>query len=228
MASTTDQVFTQRLYESATSIWRRQLEHPFVEALGEGTLPRSKFEYYIRQDALFLSELTKTFAYATTRTDDPGEMQKFGELLLNTLQVERALHQSYGEKFGLTPEQMAASEMAPTNYAYTRHLLHIAATGSLSELVTSILPCAWIYAEVGKHFRRQDLPTKDHAYRDWLLTYASPEFEEVGTWLRALLDARAARLDKSGLQRLEEIFLTSSRYEWMFWDMAWREEQWPV
>ena len=190
--------------------------------------PGSRFEFYIRQDALFLNELTKTFAYATTRTENVEEMQRFGELLLNTLQVERALHQSYGQKFGLTPEQMAATRMAPTNYAYTRHLLHVAATGSLSELVTSILPCAWIYAEVGRHFRAQGLPTEDHAYRDWLLTYASPEFEEVGAWLRGVLDARAARLDESHLQRLEEIFLTSSRYEWMFWDMAWREEQWPV
>jgi len=228
MSGTTSSAFSQRLYESASLIWREQLEHPFVRALGEGTLPQPKFEFYIRQDALFLGELAKTFAYATTRTDDPGEMGRFGELLLNTLQVERALHQSYGEKFGLTPEQMVATQMAPTNYAYTRHLLHISATGSLPELVTAILPCAWIYAEVGRYFQAHGLPTEDHAYRDWLLTYASPEFEEVGAWLRSVLDKRVAKFDEPHLGRLQEIFLTSSRYEWMFWDMAWREEQWPV
>jgi len=228
MTSITSQVFTYRLCDAARPILRRQLEHPFVQALGEGALPQTKFEYYIRQDALFLNELTKTFAYATTRTDNHSEMQRFGELLLNTLEVERALHQLYGEKFGVTPEQMAATEIAPTNYAYTRHLLHISATGSLPELVTAVLPCAWIYAEVGKHFQSQGLPTEDHAYRDWLLTYASPEFEKVGTWLRGVLDDRATKLDESHLQRLEQIFLTSSRYEWMFWDMAWREERWPV
>ncbi len=54
--------FTQRLHDLASPIWRRQLEHPFVVVLGEGTLPRSTFEFYIRQDALFLNELTKTFA----------------------------------------------------------------------------------------------------------------------------------------------------------------------
>ena len=220
--------FTNRLYDSASPIWREQLGHPFVRALGEGTLPRSKFEFYIRQDALFLNELTKTFAYATARTDNPDEMRRFGELLLNTLQVERALHQSYGRKFGLSPERMAATEMAPTNYAYTRHLLHVSATGSLPELVTAILPCAWIYAEVGRHFRGQELPAEDHPYRDWLLTYASPGFEEVGEWLRGVLDDRATELDESQLRRLERIFITSSRYEWMFWDMAWREERWPV
>lgn len=220
--------FARRLYEAAQPLWRRQLEHPFVRALGDGTLPRSKFEFYIRQDALFLDELTKTFAYAATRTDSFDEMRRFGEYLLNTLRVEQELHRSYGERFGLTPAEMAATRMAPTNYAYTRHLLHIAATGALPELLTSILPCAWIYAEVGKHFQAQGLPTEDHAYRDWLLAYASPEFEAVGAWLRDALDKRAEDLAPPHLDRLEEIFLTSSRYEWMFWEMAWREEQWPV
>ena len=228
MTSIAGTVFTQRLYKSVSSIWFEQMRHPFVEALGEGTLPQSRFEYYIKQDALFLRELTKSFAYATTRTDDPGEMQRFGELLLDTLLGERALHQSYGATFGMTLEQMALTEIAPTNYAYTRHLLHISATGSLTELVTAVLPCVWIYAEVGRHFQARELPTEDHRYRDWLLMYASPKFQEDAGWLRRVLDDHAAGLDESHLRRLEEIFLTSTRYEWMFWDMAWREERWPV
>lgn len=220
--------FTQRLYELTHPLWRQQLEHPFVVALGEGTLPRSKFEFYIRQDALFLDELTRTFAYAAGKTENPAEMRKFGELLLNTLQVEQELHRSYAQQFGLSIEEMAATQMAPTNYAYTRHVLYTATTGSIAQLVTSILPCAWIYAEVGTYFQAKGLPTEDHAYRDWLLTYASPDFEQVGEWLRGVLDERARRLGEAELARLEQIFLTSSRYEWMFWEMAWREERWPV
>jgi thiaminase/transcriptional activator TenA len=218
---------TPRLYEAARPIWRAQLEHPFIEALGSGALPGARFEYYIRQDALFLAELAKTFAHAATRTPRPDEMRRFGELLLNTLRVEAELHRSYGERFGLTPEEMAATPMAPTTYAYTRHILHTAATGTLAELVAAILPCAWIYAEVGRHLAAR-APGEDHPYREWLLTYASPEFEEVGAWLRDALDERAELLHESERARLEEIFLTSSRYEWMFWEMAWREERWPV
>lgn len=228
MTATGRAPFTQRLYAAASPIWRRQLDHPFVRALGDGTLPRARFEYYIRQDALFLDELARTFAYAAARAGDSARMERFGELLLNTLRVERELHRAYGERFGLSAEQMRATPMAPTTYAYTRHLLHIAATGGLPAIVTSVLPCAWIYAEVGRHFQALGLPTEDHAYREWLLTYASPEFEEVGAWLRGVLDAHADELSGSRLDRLEEIFLTSSRYELMFWDMAWREERWPV
>lgn len=217
---------SERLRAGVLPLWQKQLEHPFVVALADGTLPQANFEFYIRQDALFLDELTKTFAYAVTKTNNRSEMEQFGKLLLNTLQVELALHQEYGKRFGLTTEEMAAIAMAPTNYAYTRHLLSIAATGTLPEVLTAILPCAWIYAEVGHHFGQIEL-APEHSYRDWLSTYASPDFDAVGIWLRECLDAYSRNIRPDEEERLHMIFLTSTRYEWLFWDMAWKREEWP-
>ncbi|GAC1344795.1 MAG: thiaminase II [Ktedonobacteraceae bacterium] len=221
------QRLSERLRESVLPLWQGQLKHPFVVALGNGSLPRANFEFYIRQDALFLDELTKTFAYATTKTTDHVEMEQFGRFLLNTLLVEADLHHRYGLRFGLTPTEMCTTRMAPTNYAYTRHLLSIATTGTLPELLTAILPCAWIYAEVGRQLVGNTLPASDHPYVDWLATYASPDFDAVGIWIRERLDARAASLSPEEEARLHEIFLTSTRYEWLFWEMAWRLEEWP-
>jgi thiaminase/transcriptional activator TenA len=223
-------MFCDRLREAARTIWERQLEHPFLRALCDGSLPRDVFSFYIRQDARFLDELAKTFAYAVTKTSRQDEMQQFGERLLHTLAVEKVLHQEYARRFGLTIEEMARTPMAPTNYAYTRHLLYVAATGTLAALITAILPCAWIYAEVGLHFSVAlgGPPNADHPYCDWIDTYASPEFQEVGAWLRATLEERAAGMSESELEALVAIFQTSSRYEYMFWDMAWRREDWPV
>jgi len=221
------QRLSERLRESVLPLWQRQLEHPFVVALGNGSLPRANFEFYIRQDALFLDELTKTFAYAATKTTRHDEMEQFGKFLLNTLLVEAELHRRYGERFGLTAGEMAATRMAPTNYAYTRHLLFISATGTLPELLTAILPCAWIYAEVGRHLVGNTPPTPDHPFADWLATYASPDFDAVGTWIRERLDARADSLSTQVEARLHEIFLISTRYEWLFWEMAWQLEEWP-
>ncbi len=225
--SATQTGLSDRLRESVLPLWQRQLDHPFVVALGDGSLPRANFEFYIRQDARFLDELTKTFAYATTKTADHDEMEQFGKLLLNTLLVERSLHRHYGELFGLTPAAIAATPMAPTNYAYTRHMLYIAATGTLPELLTAILPCAWIYAEVGRHLVGDAPLATNHSYADWLATYASPDFDAVGIWIRERLDARAIDLSARDESKLYEIFLTSTRYEWLFWEMAWRLEEWP-
>lgn len=220
--------FTETMRRECAAIWEAQLTHPFVVALADGTLPRETFQFYILQDARFLTELAKTFAFAATKTDDRDRILAFGEYLTDTVRVERALHEMYAARFGLTIAAMAAVPMAPTNYAYTRHMLSIAATGSLAEVVTVTLPCAWIYAVVGAHFTAQGDPAADHPYRDWLATYASPDFESVGAWLRAVVDAEAAHLDDRGRQRLRDIFRTSSRYEYLFWDMAWTRESWPV
>src|SRR5260221_12053828 len=125
------QRLSERLRDSVLPLWQRQFDHPFVTALGNGSLPRANFEFYIPQDALFLDELAKTFAYAATKTTDHDEMEQFSKFLLNTLLVEAELHRRYGERVGLTPGELAATRMAPTNYATTRHLLSIAATGTL-------------------------------------------------------------------------------------------------
>jgi thiaminase (transcriptional activator TenA) len=220
--------FSDRLRASAQHIWNKQLEHPFVKALGDGSLPREVFEFYIRQDARFLDHLSKAFAFAVTRSDDRDEMAMFAERSLHTLAVEKALHHQFAARFGLTVDEMTATPMAPTNYAYTRHTLHIAATGSLAALITAVLPCAWIYAVVGRHFTEGGLPGPEHPYAEWIATYASPEFAKVGAWLRERLNLRAAVMPEAELQALEAIFITSSRYEYMFWDMAWRREQWVV
>jgi len=227
-AETAKQRLSERLRERVLPLWQRQLQHPFVVALGNGSLPQANFEFYIRQDALFLDELTKTFAYATTKTTDHEEMEQFGKFLLSTLLVEADIHRRYGEHFGLTPGEMAATQMAPTTYAYTRHLLSIAATGTLPELLTAILPCAWIYAEVGRHLVGNTPPSSSHPYANWLATYASPDFDAVGLWIRERLDMRATSLSPEEEARLQEIFLISTRYEWLFWEMAWHLEEWPV
>lgn len=226
-AGTVEQQLSARLRRSVLPLWQRQFEHPFVVALGNGTLPRANFEFYIRQDALFLDVLTKTFAYAIGKTDNHDEMEQFGRYVLNTLLVEADLHRRYGERFGLPPATMAATPMAPTNYAYTRHLLAVATSGTLPELLTAVLPCAWIYAEVGSYLVSSMPPASDHPYRDWLATYAAPDFDAIGRWIRERLDTSAGKITSQEEHHLYEIFRISTSYEWLFWDMAWRLEEWP-
>ncbi|MBO0779724.1 MAG: thiaminase II [Ktedonobacteraceae bacterium] len=217
---------SERLRASVLPLWQRQFQHPFVLALGDGSLPSANFEFYIRQDALFLDVLAKTFACAIGKTSDHAEMEQFGKYILDTLLVEADIHRRYGERLGLTAAQMAATPMAPTNYAYTSHLLRIATTEPLPALLTAVLPCAWLYAEIGQHFAASGPPPESHPYADWLATYASPDFAAVALWLRTRLDASHLVPGFREETRLLEIFRISTIYEWSFWDMAWKLEEW--
>src|SRR5262245_10928130 len=220
--------FSDQLRKAAQPIWDAQLAHPFVRGLGDGSLPEAKFKFYILQDALFLFDLAKLFALAATRATDLDTMAYLSKLQVDTLQVERALHQEYAKRWRMTEAEMATVPMAPTNYAYTRHLRSIAQAGTLAEILVAALPCAWIYCAVGVHFGRQGPPPPAHPYCNWLALYGSPEFAEVARWMREAID-RLTR-DAGALERaaMGEAFIVSSRYEWMFWDMAWRGERWPV
>jgi len=222
--------FCARLRKATSPIWEAQLRHPFLLALADGSLPPETFEFYIRQDARYLDQFAKCYAYAVTKSRDHAEIEWFGNGILHVLQVEQALHQQYAARFGVSIEEMQRTPMAPTTYAYTRHMLYASATGSMAALLAAILPCAWVYAEVGRHFTALlgGATRPDHPYGEWLATYSSPEFEAVGAFLRERLDAHAAGLPERELTELEQIFLTSCHYEYMFWDQAHMRESWPV
>ncbi|HJU04276.1 MAG TPA: thiaminase II [Nitrospiraceae bacterium] len=220
--------FSDDLRKKARSIWDAQLTHPFVAALGNGTLPERKFRYYILQDARFLGDLAKVFAAGAQKAPDAESALRFAKLVEETIITERGLHESYGQRWKMTPKQMATTPMAPTNFAYTRHMLAVAQSGSAAEITVVALPCAWIYCVVGQHLLKGGPPKSSHPYRDWLMLYASPEFAEVQKWMRAKVDLWAKNAGTAEKKRMEEAFLISSRYEWMFWEMAWKEEEWPV
>ena len=89
-----------------------------------------------------------------------------------------------------------------------------------------MLPCYWIYWEVGKALERAGSP--DPLYARWIGTYASEEF---GSIVRAVIDAAdatAARVDAAGREAMRRHFVTTSRYEWMFWEMGHGREAWPI
>ena len=220
--------YTDELKQLAEPIWQAQLQHPFVVSLGDGSLPMQKFKYYILQDSRYLEELARVFAAGAKRTTDADTALHFAKLIAETITVERGLHERYGQLWNLSASDMRNTPMSPTNYAYCRHMRSVYQEGTLGEITVVALPCAWVYCEIGQHLLKNGSPPQEHPYRDWLLMYGSQEFAEVAQWMRTLVNRCAQSAGSSEKSRMKEAFLLSSRYEWMFWDMAWREETWPV
>src|SRR6185437_17106487 len=102
---------TTHLRKLAKSIWQAQLTHPFVVALGNGTLPEHKFRYYILQDARFLGELARVFSAGALRAPDSESALRLTKLAEETIVVERSLHEGYGTKWNMSPKQMTSVAM---------------------------------------------------------------------------------------------------------------------
>jgi thiaminase/transcriptional activator TenA len=144
-----------------------------------------------------------------------------------TLNTEMALHRDYAAKFGLTTDDLESQPMWPTTRAYTDFLVRTAADGDMMDLLAALLPCAWGYVHVAQELARGQ-PPKDQRYADWISQYASEEFAQARDWLRNELDRLADGISAEKRARLKEIFVISSRYEWVFWEMCWNSEEWPV
>ena len=219
--------FTDELRLAAAPIWEADLKHPFVRGMADGSLPAEKFKFYLIQDYLFLLDYSRVFAYGVIKAHDETTMAMFSQLVNETLNTEMDLHRGYCEKFGITAAEMEAAPMAPTTHAYTRHVLNVAEVGTLADLVAGVLPCQWGYAEIGTTLAEQG-GSPEPLYQEWIDMYASPEFLSLGEWLRGLLNNLAAEYSASERERIKSYFLTSSRYEYLFWEMAYTQEAWKI
>lgn len=208
------------LRETAGDIWQAQIDHPLVQGIGDGSLDPSKFAFWLEQDYLYLIEYSRVFAYAVVKSPDLDTMTKFATLLQETLTTEMSLHRSYVSEFGITEQDLASARMHPTTRAYTDFLLRTAAIGEYPELLGALLPCMWGYSDLGLALQARGLPD-DSRYARWIEMYASPEFADLAGWCRGLLDAAAEGATGTDLNRIEDAFLTSCRYELAFWEMAW-------
>ena len=219
--------FTERLLDKTLPIWRQNHSHPFVQEIGNGTLDQEKFRFYMVQDYLYLIDYAKVFAVGAMKATDVEMMGKFAALLNGTLNTEMDLHRKYAARFDITEQELENAKPSPIVLAYTHYMLHVSQNGSLAEVVAALLPCAWSYREIGKELA--EIPgALDHPlYGDWVRMYASEEFGELTTWCIELMDETAEGKPESELVRLEEIFLNTTRYEYMFWDMAYTQQMWP-
>jgi len=106
-------------------------------------------------------------------------------------------------------------------------MLHVGQSGTLAELVAALLPCMWSYWEIGKELSEKP-GAENEFYREWIEMYSSEEFGELATWCINLFDSLTEDKSEAELEKLEEIFLNTTRFEYMFWDMAYKEAMWPV
>jgi thiaminase/transcriptional activator TenA len=218
--------FTAALWRSIEPIYAAVLGHPFVRGLTDGSLPRDSFRFYAIQDALYLREFARALSLAAARAPADDWIIMFNEHAAGALKVERALHESFFKDFGLTPADVDRTPMAPTNVAYTSYLLAVAYGAPFHQALAALLPCYWIYWEVGKALEQAGSP--DPLYQRWIGTYASDEFAGVVRGALEAADAVAPGLDAGERDAMRRHFVTTSRYEWMFWDMGLRREEWPV
>lgn len=213
--------FSERAWAEIEPIRQAIDELPFVTALGDGSLDGERFAYYLAQDAHYLDDYARALAASAAKAPRIDEVAFFAKAAHDAVMVESELHRKH-------VSDIETYRRSPTCAAYTSYLLGVAQTRDYAELVAAVLPCFWIYADVGSRLLERAGELAAHPYGDWIGMYADEEFAEATAKACGITDRVAAEARSGTVDRMSEAFATAARYEWMFWDAAWRREQWPV
>ncbi|WP_198304280.1 thiaminase II [Arcobacter vandammei] len=213
--------FSRSLKEKSIKVWEDGYNHPFVQELGKGTLPKEKFKFYLLQDYLYLLEYAKVFAMAMTKADDEKMLSNLSSITKATLVDEMKVHHLYMKEFGIKEDEVKSVKASLFNRTYTANMLSTALKGDLLDTLITVFPCAWTYCDYAKRLKEQYKDSlENNFYKSWIETYAGYDFENSFEWFYEAIDELAKNKTKEELQKVEEIFIASVEFEYMFWEMA--------
>jgi thiaminase/transcriptional activator TenA len=224
--SSTGQSWSNRLWDDVEPIYRAILAHPFVTGLTDGTLDPDVFAHYVAQDVHYLRDYSRALAIAAAKAPTLPDTAMFARHAAEVFEVELALHGVLLPELGLEPAAVDAVPVSPTTTAYTSYLLATAYSGTFAEGLAAVLPCYWIYARVGAELLERGSP--DRRYQRWISSYGGDEFAATVAEVLALADRVGTTLSTAEESVARAHFVTTARYEWMFFDAAFRREHWPV
>ncbi|WP_080238724.1 thiaminase II [Spirosoma rigui] len=214
--------FTQQLWQDISPVYEAILDHGFVTELLSGTLPAATFQYYIQQDALYLTDFSRVLSQLAARAATPDDMLQFAQFAQNAILVERVLHETYFSLYAIEPE----TAKMPACFAYTNYLLATTSLQPVAVGAAAVLPCFWIYREVGKFIYQQAI--RENPYRSWIDTYAGEAFDQSVSQMLTLTNRFAEQASVSELEAMRDAFRMSSRLEWYFWQDAYTRHRWQV
>ncbi|MEL7142869.1 MAG: TenA family protein [Cyanobacteria bacterium J06554_3] len=177
---------SQILWQANQDLADASLHNPFVQGIGDGSLPKEKFAYYVGQDAFFLEAFARAYSIAAAKAPDWESFQTFHALADGVLQ-ELNLHQSYAESWQV---DIKTVEPGTTTRQYTDFLLSTAWSQPVGVTAVAMAPCMRLYAYLGQQLAAQNAKSGNptHQYQDWITTYSSDEFEPLAKQLEALVD----------------------------------------
>ncbi|MBS3785979.1 MAG: hypothetical protein KGY57_04115 [Gammaproteobacteria bacterium] len=199
-----------------TALFDAALQHPFVQGIGNGSLPKAYFARWIVQDWLYLQAYLHTLQQACHLAPDPSARRFWQDLVRLTQEEELDLHRGLAAKFGLSQTDLdnAMPYSATTEYVNTLQ----SANGNYAGIVATLTPCAVGYADIAQHLQAQDTCT-DPDYRAWIDTYTDAAFKNAVAQFEAEIDYCGQNEQDRAV--IQHAYTTAAQCEVNFWQSLW-------
>lgn len=217
---------TAILWESASPVFDAIVAHPFLRGVADGTLEPARFACFLAQDSHYVRSYTQCLSLLAGRAAGEDTMHMLVSHAAGTIGQETTLHAELFDALGMDYQAALDRGASPTTLAYTNFLFANCARAGFLEGLVSLLPCYWIYARVGAHLSQVDSPHP--VYARWIEAYHGGAYEQVVVQALEQVDALGELAGVTERQNCAELYQRGARYEWMFWDAAYRQETWPI
>lgn len=213
------------LREAQEPLYQAIRRHPFVEGLAAGTLPPAAAIFYVQQDVQYLATYARMFAVAMSQAQDLGQMKRLADHMTVLLEGELLPHQCLCRAARVSYEDLTrdAVPVAPAAHHYAQHMWATGSRGILAQTIAAILPCHWVYVDLGRDLAQEVKPDADHPFRDWIAFYAKSSMRTALEDLCDLLEESSGARCDSGIAQAFEI---SFAMEYRFFEMAWHQTGW--
>jgi thiaminase/transcriptional activator TenA len=216
---------SDKLKRDAEHIWKGIYVHPFVKELFEGTLPEYKFRFYILQDYNYLISSIKNFSILASRAEDVKIMRELIDIAYIESTGEFKGYENFLKKMGLTIDEAKNKEQIPEGISYISFLLSTSSFKTFEEGITAILPCYWSYAEIARFHEKKLISNNNTLYKEWAYYYLENDYLKLVNKIRKLVDKTQKDFP---YKKLKNVFMKSSRYEYMFWDSIYNIGSQPI
>ncbi|MFU0469156.1 bifunctional hydroxymethylpyrimidine kinase/phosphomethylpyrimidine kinase [Gardnerella vaginalis] len=208
--------WTQALWDATADVDNNIMNMPFIKALGDGTLDPDLFAFYINQDSEYLKRYSRALAAVGAKTPDNEARVHWVSGSAVCIEAESQLHRNWLGSRHISMD----SACSPVTLAYVNHLLASTMIDDYVIGAASVLPCYWLYEEVGQALVKNNTP--ENPYHDWIAMYSSHDFE---SGVRMAVECVERAFEEAGPKArvlAAQAYMTSCIYEYNFFNQAHR------
>ncbi len=216
--------FSQDVWKRNFDLYQKTLNHPFNQELAQGTLDQQAFSHYVIQDAHYLLAYGRALAVCAAKAFEADDVIQFAEGAKVAIVVERSLHDGFMQDFGISKAKFENTPLTLACHHYTSFLTATAWSESYPVILAALLPCFWIYAEVGNDIVSNS--AENNPYQAWVDTYSGEEFHTAVKNVIATIDRVAERCDADTIEKMHQAYRRGAELEWLFWDSAYKKNGW--
>ena len=211
--------WSKEVWKKSSKIYNSILELDFLKELSEGTLDSDIFARYIAQDEIYLKNYYHQMNMLADMMESTDDKELFIAFAKSGMEGEKALHDMLIDRYGIETKV----EPSKVTSDYNAHICEGIATGDLCIALASVLPCMWIYNQVGLHILNHS-KLEGNPFKEWILEYGQEEFTTGVNKVLKMVDGWASKTDKQTREKMDYYYLKAALYEYAFWDYGYNAD----